>query len=85
MDAQEKDVFELPTINPWRQEPTREQVRFALDLCRSELPAPEYAATRDSLRELSRAEMSILITRLKDKRATRMHRSRRLAPRARRR
>ncbi len=85
MDAQEKDVFEPPVINPWRRRPSREQVRFALALCRSELAAPEYAETRDGLRELSSAEMSSLITRLKDKRAARMHRSRRLAPRARRR
>jgi hypothetical protein len=76
----EKETFELPTVNPWRRLPTppsREQVRFAIDLCRSELPYAERVATVRSLSVLDSQAISELIDRLKDVRAKRLARLRR--------
>lgn len=91
MQAQEleKEPFELPVINPWRQPPTppsREQVRFAIDLCRSELPYADRVATIRTFEVMGAADMSELIDHLKDLRAARLARLRRLrrAPRGRR-
>lgn len=74
MDTQaqelEKDVFEPPVISPWRQPPSREQVRFAMDLCHSELPFPQR--TIDGFSTMSRYEMSGLIRSLKILRAQRL-------------
>lgn len=80
----EKDAFELPVINPWRLRPTREQVRFATDLCRSELSYAERAAVVRTFTELDRTAMSELIDRLKDVRAKRLARLRGARRRARR-
>lgn len=80
----EKDAFELPVINPWRLRPTREQVRFAMDLCRSELSYAERTATIRTFTVLDRAAMSDLIDVLKDVRAKRLARLRRARRRARR-
>jgi hypothetical protein len=81
MDAQvqERDVIEAPTVNPWRRPPTpptREQVRFATDLCRSELPYADRTATVRSFATLDIAGMSELIEQLKDARARRLARLR---------
>lgn len=77
MNAQEREVFEPPVINPWRQPPSREQVRFAIDLCRTELPDPQ--ATIDRLRTMSRYEVSNLIRSLKISRAQRLRKAPRSA------
>lgn len=72
MDAQELERdYEPPVVNSWRQPPSREQVRFAMDLCRSELPLPQR--TIDGLTAMSRYEMSNLIRSLKVMRAQRLH------------
>jgi hypothetical protein len=68
--ALEKDVFEPPMINPWRLPPSREQVRFAMDLCHTELSFPQR--TIDSFSTMSRYEMSTLIRSLKVMRAQRL-------------
>lgn len=78
--TQEKETFEPPTVNPWRRTPyppSREQVRFAMDLCRTELPYAERTATIRTFSVLDGAAMSELIARLKDVRAKRLARLRR--------
>jgi hypothetical protein len=78
--VQEKEAFEVPTINPWRRlplPPTREQVRFAIDLCRSELPYAERVATIAGFGVLDGAAMSELIDHLMRLRAGRLARLRR--------
>lgn len=74
MDTQaqelEQDAFELPVINPWRQRPSREKVRFAMDLCHTELSDPK--ATLDRLAAMSDYEVSNLIKSLKLMRAQRL-------------
>lgn len=78
--VQETESFDLPTVNSWRRlpyPPTREQVRFAADLCRTELPYAERTATIRTFTVLDSAEMSELIARLKDVRAKRLARLRR--------
>ena len=87
MNAQEmeRDVFELPVINPWRHKPSREQIRFAMDLCHSELESPHDVETIARLGEMSSYEVSNLIRSLKITRAKRLqdaprNRSWRLAP-----
>lgn len=80
MGAQELDQeFERPTINPWRQQPTREQVRFARDLCRSELATPERDEALGMVPEMSRSEISTLISSLKSMRAQRLRKAPRTA------
>lgn len=77
--VQEKETFVPPTINPWRrppQPPTREQVRFAMDLCRTELPFTERVATIRTFAVMDSREISGLIDQLKDVRATRLARLR---------
>jgi hypothetical protein len=78
--VQEKEAFELPTVNPWRRPPappSREQIRFAMDLCRTELPYAERTATIRTFSVLDGAAVSELIARLKDVRAKRLARLRR--------
>jgi len=80
VQTMEKDAFEPPVINPWRRPPappSREQVRFAIDLCRSELPYAERVATIATFDVLDSTTMSELIGRLKDIRAQRLARLRR--------
>jgi len=85
MDTQvlERDAFEPPVINSWRQGPSRdrgpsrEQVRYATDLCRSELPYAERIATIATFAVLDSQEMSELITELAGIRSQRMARLRR--------
>jgi hypothetical protein len=89
MDTQAQELerdFELPVINPWRRRPSREQVRFAMDLCHSELSLPQR--TIDGIGAMSASEISNLINGLKRLRAERLSKTpsrRRVAPRARRR
>lgn len=75
--VQEREAFELPTVNPWRRRPSREQVRFAMDLCRSELPYAERVATIRTFEILDSTAISDLISRLTDVRAVRLARLRR--------
>jgi len=75
--VQERETFELPTVNPWRRRPSREQVRFAMDLCRSELPYAERVATIRTFEVLDSTAISDLISRLTDVRAVRLARLRR--------
>lgn len=82
--VQEKEAFELPTVNPWRRPPTppsREQVRFAMDLCRTELPYADRVATVRTFSVMDSRAMSELIGQLKDVRAKRLARLRRTRPR----
>lgn len=72
-----QDTLDRPVINPWRQTPTRAQIRYATDLCRSELPYAERIATIATFPALDSREMSDLIDTLKDVRAKRMTRLRR--------
>lgn len=78
--VQEKETDEYWTpggvlLRPRR--PTREQVRFAMDLCRSELPYAERIDTINGFHTLNVQTMSTLIDRLKTLRAERMARLRR--------
>ena len=79
LDTQEleKDAFELPSINPWRHRPSREQVRFAMDLCHSELPYAERVATIRTFDVLDSRDVSELIDHLKGLRGARLARLRR--------
>lgn len=78
MDVQEleKDAFEPPVINSWRTRPSREQIRFAIDLCRSELSYAERTHTVASLAVMDRGEVSEVIDKLKDAREKRLTRLR---------
>lgn len=73
--VQEKDAYEMP-VNPWRRKPTREQVRFAMDLCRTELPYTERVATINSFGELTSRDMSGLLDYLTELRSKRLARLR---------
>lgn len=76
----ERDAFEPPVINSWRQAPvapTDAQARYAESLCRSELPYAERVATIETFGALDYAAMSELIDRLVDVRERRMRRLRR--------
>lgn len=84
--VQEKDAFELPVIDPWRQArrpPSREQIRYATDLCRSELPYAERTRTVGDFPTMSALAMSELIDGLAQARAARLARLRRSRRRAR--
>lgn len=85
METLEKDTIERPIIDSWRRAPTREQIRYATDLCRSELPYAERVATIATFDVLDSGEMSKLIAELSEVRARRMKRLRRVARRPRRR
>lgn len=78
--VQEKETFEPPTVNPWlrprRIRPSHEQVRFAMDLCRTELPYAERIDTLNTFAVLDGLAMSELIDRLKAVRAKRLARLR---------
>lgn len=76
MDAQtmEKDVIDRPAINSWRQTPSREQIRYATDLCRSELPYAERVRTVETFPMLDPAAISELIDRLAEVRRLRLKR-----------
>lgn len=76
--AMEAD-FALP-VNPYRRVPTDEQLRYARDLCESELQFPERTLHR--LPGMSRHEIKGLIdslARMRRERVARMKRNRRVA------
>lgn len=72
----EKDVVDRPVINPWRVVPTQRQVRYATDLCRTELAYAERQATIASFAVLDSLAMSGLIDELTALREQRMARLR---------
>jgi hypothetical protein len=72
----EKETVERPVVNPWRQKPSTDQVAYATDLCRSELPYAERVATIATFDALDRPAMSALIATLTDVRERRMARLR---------
>lgn len=78
MDVQELDreVLVEPVVNSWRKRPSREAVRFAIDLCRSELPYAQRSASVASLGAMGASDVSEMIDRLKELRATRLARLR---------
>lgn len=73
----EKDTVERPVINPWRYTPGAGQIRYATDLCRSELPYAQRVATIASFKAMDSREMSVLIDELAEVRRRRMARLRR--------
>lgn len=83
METLEKDTLDRPVINSWRQTPTRDQIAFATDLCRSELPYAERQATIATFPTLDSRAISELIDELRGVRDKRMKRLRRRRPRAR--
>jgi hypothetical protein len=74
--VQERDIIERPIVDPWRRRPTREQIRFAMDLCKTELPFAERVATIRTFAVMDCREMSGLIDQLKDIREKRLARLR---------
>lgn len=72
--------MDRPIVNSWRVVPSREQIHYATDLCRSELPYAERVAVLASFEVLDAREMSGLIDELaavRRKRMARLRRSRR--------
>lgn len=87
METLEKDTIETPVINSWRRsiKPTRDQIAYATDLCRSELPYAERVRTIRTFDVMDSAAISELIGRLalvRQKRLARLRSQRR--PRTRR-
>jgi hypothetical protein len=85
METLEKDTIERPVIDSWRRTPSANQVRYATDLCRSELPYAERVRTIATFPALDSQAISELITELNRVRDRRMARLRRARPRRRRR
>jgi hypothetical protein len=76
METLEKDTIAAPVVNSWRRKPSVGQIRYATDLCRSELPYAERTATVATFTVLDSKEMSELIDELKAVRAKRLDRLR---------
>jgi hypothetical protein len=85
METLEKDTIERPVIDSWRRTPSANQVRYATDLCRSELPYAERVRTIATFPALDSQAISELITELNRVRDRRMARLRRARPRRRKR
>jgi hypothetical protein len=85
METLEKDTIERPVIDSWRRTPSANQVRYATDLCRSELPYAERVRTIATFPALDSQAISELITELNRVRDRRMARLRRTRPRRRKR
>lgn len=81
METLEKDAFETPQINSWRQAPSRDQIHYATDLCRSELSYAERVRTIRTFPELDAKAMGELIDELAEVRRKRMNRLRRTSRR----
>lgn len=77
MDTLEKDTFAPPVINSWRRGPSHAQIRYATDLCRSELPYAERVATIATFPVMDGQAISELIESLAELREQRMARLRR--------
>lgn len=78
METLEKDTIERPVIDSWRRGPSRDQVRYATDLCRSELPYAERVRTIATFPALDSQAISELIDELAGVKAKRMKRLRRM-------
>lgn len=78
MRAQElaRDVVDTPQINSWRAAPSAAQIRYATDLCRTELPYAERVHTIASFPALDSRAMSDVIDELKALREKRLKRLR---------
>jgi len=81
VDTLERDVFDPPVINSWRHAPTRDQIQYATDLCRTELPYAERVRTIATFTVLDSREISDLIDSLALVRAERLRRLRQRRPR----
>jgi hypothetical protein len=82
MDTQtmDRDVVDRPVVDPWRRAPTRTQITYATDLCRSELPYAERVRTIATFEVLDQQAMSELIGELaamRERRLARLRRARR--------
>ncbi len=79
METLEEDTIETPVINSWRRtlKPTRDQIAYATDLCRSELPYAERVRTIRTFDVMNSGDMSELIDRLTEVRRVRLARLRR--------
>jgi hypothetical protein len=79
METLEEDTIETPVIDSWRRtyKPTRDQIAYATDLCRSELPYAERVRTIRTFDVMDSGDMSELIDRLAEVRRDRMARLRR--------
>jgi hypothetical protein len=79
METLEKETFEPPVINSWRQvlPPTAGQLAYATGLCRTELPYAERVHTLATFPALDSQEISALIDELAEVRAKRLKRLRR--------
>jgi hypothetical protein len=80
-----EDTFAPPVVNSWRRGPSADQIRYATDLCRSELPFAERQTTIATFPVLDSRGISDLIDELAEVRRKRMARLRRVARRPRRR
>ena len=80
MDTLERDVFDPPVINSWRRGTTRDQIQYATDLCRTELPYAERVRTIATFTVLDSREISDLIDSLAKVRAERLRRLRKRRP-----
>lgn len=76
METLENDTLDRPVINPWLHKPSAQKIRYATDLCRSELPYAERQATIAALPALDGQAMSELISTLADVRTKRLARLR---------
>ena len=85
METLEKDTIETPVIDSWRRtyKPTRDQIAYATDLCRSELPYAERVRTIRTFDVMDSGGMSELIDRLAGVRQARLARLRRARRRGR--
>lgn len=83
METLEKDMIEPPVIDSWRRTPTREQIAYATDLCRSELPYADRVKTIATFTVMDSRAISDLIDTLADVRRKRMARLRRARRRGR--
>lgn len=72
-----EDTFAPPVVNSWRRAPSADQIRYATDLCRSELSYAERVATVATFPVLDDRAISELITELAEVRRKRMARLRR--------
>jgi hypothetical protein len=82
METLEKDTIETPVINSWRRtwKPSRDQIAYATDLCRSELPYAERVRTIRTIDVMNSGDISELIDRLAKVRKDRLARLRRTRP-----
>lgn len=76
----DKDVLDRPVVNSWRAAPSARQLRYATDLCRTELPYAQRQAAIASFPALDAQAISALIDDLaavRDRRMARLRGTRR--------